>query len=87
MGKGKRASGKHYTSKGERKVVNQKVSNAIRSEYLTSNERLVNQMRALHKGKDVVFTIPNPNKEETNKRFVKVKVSGRQFLKRMEGKA
>ena len=44
-------------------------------------------MRALHKGKDVVFTIPNPNKEETNKRFVKVKVSGRQFLKRMEGKA
>jgi hypothetical protein len=87
MGKGKRASGKHYTSKGERKVVNQKVSNAIRSDYLQSNERFVNQMRALHKGKDVVLTIENPNKQETNKRFIKVKVDGRGFLKRMEGRA
>ena len=86
MGKGKRASGKHYTSKGERKVVNRKVSNAIRSDYLQSDMRMVNQMRALHKGKDVVFTMANPNKEETNKRFIKVKVDGRAFLKRMEGR-
>lgn len=86
MGKGKRASGKHYTSKGERKVVNQKVSNAIRSDYLQSPERFVNQMRALHSGKDVVLTVANPNKQETNKRFIKVKVTGREFLKRMAGK-
>ena len=86
MGKGKRASGKHYTSKGERKVVNQKVSNAIRSDYLQSPERFVNQMRALHRGKDVVLTVANPNKQETNKRFIKVKVTGREFLKRMAGK-
>jgi len=86
MGKGKRASGKHYTSKGERKVVNQKVSNSIRSDYLQSPERFVNQMRALHRGKDVVLTVANPNKQETNKRFIKVKVTGREFLKRMAGK-
>ena len=86
MAKGKRASGKHYTSKGERKVVNQKVSNAIRSDYLQSPERFVNQMRALHQGKDVLLTIANPNKNETNKRFIKVKVTGREFLKRMAGK-
>ena len=86
MGKGKRASGKHYTSKGERKVVNQKVSNAVRSDYIRSPERFVNQMRALHKGKDVVLTVENPNKQETNKRFIKVKVTGREFLKRMAGK-
>lgn len=86
MGKGKRASGKHYTSKGERKVVNQKVSNAVRSDYIRSPERFVNQMRALHKGKDVVLTVENPNKNETNKRFIKVKVDGKAFLKRMEGR-
>lgn len=85
MAKGKRASGKHYTSKGEVPTVNKKVKNAIRSDYLQSQERFVNQMRALHKGKDVVLTIPNPNKQETNKRMIKVKVSGREFLKRMTG--
>ena len=85
MAKGKRASGKHYTSKGEVPTVNKKVKNAIRSDYLQSQERFVNQMRALHKGKDVVLTVPNPNKQETNKRMIKVKVSGREFLKRMTG--
>lgn len=87
MGKGKKASGKHYTSKGQVPTVNKKILNSIRSDYIGSQERIVNQMRALHKGKDVVFTIPNPNKEETNKRFIKVKVDGRAFLKRMEGRA
>lgn len=83
MGKGKKASGKHYTSKGQVPTVNKKVKNAIRSEYLQSQDRLINQMRALHKGKDVVMTIENPNKTETNKRFIKVKVDGRAFLKRL----
>ena len=87
MGKGKRASGKHYTSKGQVPTVNKKIKNAIRSDYIQSQERIVNQMRALHKGKDVVMTIPNPNKNETNKRFIKIKIDGRGFLKRMEGKA
>ena len=87
MGKGKKASGKHYTSKGQVPTVNKKVLNSIRSDYLKSDMRIVNQMRALHKGKDVVMTIENPNKTETNKRFIKVKIDGRGFLKRMEGKA
>ena len=38
-------------------------------------------MAALAKGKDVVFTIENPNKNETNKRFIKQKVRGKDYLK------
>ena len=74
MGKGKKASGKNYTSKGER-----------RSSISTKNRdpaiRILNQMAALQKGKDVVFTMENPNKAQTNKRFIRVKVLGREFLK------
>ena len=77
MGKGKSGSGKTYTSKGER-----------RSSMKTANrdpaQRLLNQMAALNKGKDVVFTIANPNKNETNKPFIRQKVSGREWLKRGE---
>ena len=38
-------------------------------------ERVMNQMRALAKGKTIVMTIENPNKNETKMRFVKVRVS------------
>jgi hypothetical protein len=84
MGKGKRASGKHYTSKGERRSVNKKISNAVRSDYMQSQDRVLNQQRALAKGRDIVMTIANPNKEETNKRFIRVKVSGRDYVKNMK---
>lgn len=82
----KGGSGKTYTSKGERPVVNKKIRNAARSDYMQSQDRALNQMKALSQGKDVVMTIPNPNKTETNKRMIKVRVSGREFVNRRKGK-
>jgi hypothetical protein len=80
MAKGKKASGKYYTSKGERKS---SISTKVKDPALT----LLRKMHALSKGKDVWFTIDNPNKSETNKRQIRVKRSGREWLKKMEGKA
>jgi len=79
MAKGKKSSGKNYTSKAERKS---SISTKIKDPALT----LLRKMDALSKGKDVWFTIDNPNKNETNKRKIRVKRSGREWLKRLEGK-
>jgi hypothetical protein len=75
-----KASGKHYVSKGERKS---SISTKVKDPALT----MLRKMDALSKGKDVWFTIDNPNKNETNKRKIRVKRSGREWLKRLEGKA
>jgi hypothetical protein len=80
MAKGKKSSGKNYTSKGERRS---SMSTKVKDAGLT----LLRKMEALSKGKDVWFTIDNPNKNETNKRQIRVKRSGREWLKRLEGKA
>ena len=34
--------------------------------------RICNQLDAFKKGKNVMVTIPNPNTNETNKRFIRV---------------
>ena len=67
---GKKSSGKHYTSKGI-VGVNKKISNAIRSER-SSALVMLNKLRAYQQGKNVVFTIENPNPNETNKKFIRV---------------
>jgi hypothetical protein len=41
-------------------------------------------LAALKQGKDVIMTIQNPNKEQTNKKFIKVKVSGREYVARLK---
>lgn len=87
MAKGKGGKSKGYISSGQVRTVNKKVQNAIRRQYMESNDRILNQMEALKKGKDIVMTIPNPNKEETNKRFIRVRVSGKDYVNRMKGKA
>ena len=74
MGKGKKASGKNYTSKGERR-------SSISTKNTDPAKRMLYKMDALAKGKDVYFTIENPNKNETNKRFIRVKVSGKEYVK------
>lgn len=71
MAKGKKSKGTHYVSKGERVSVNKKIRNAIRKER-TQLQRARNQTDAWLKGKNVVLTIENPNKKETNKRFIRV---------------
>lgn len=63
------------------KSVNKKLQNAMRREYRNSPNRILNQLKAFRAGKNVVVTIENPNKEETNKRFIKV--NGKDFFKMM----
>lgn len=75
MAKGKKSSGKTYTSSGLYRSVARKMTNALRSEYLASGERVANQLKAFRAGKRVMVTIENPNKEETNKRFIRVEAS------------
>lgn len=81
MGKGKKASGKNYTSKGERRS-SMKTANCW-----SAADRMLFKMDALYKGKDVYFTMENPNKNETNKKFIRVKVNGKAFVKRLSGGA
>jgi hypothetical protein len=75
MAKGKKSSGKNYTSSGLHRNVARKMTNALRSEYLASGDRLANQLNAFRSGKRVVLTIENPNKEERNKPFIRVEAS------------
>jgi len=54
----------------------QNTSNAIRKlvrrEYLKSPDRIINQLNASRKGKRTMVTIENPNKEETNRPFIRI---------------
>ena len=61
----------HQVSKGERPNVNKKVCNAMRGD-TSQLQRTINQRAAWVKGKNVMVTIPNPNEQETNKRFIRV---------------
>ena len=69
---GKKKSRAHQVSKGERRSVNRSVTKATRRDYMKSAERMSNQLSAFLKGKRVMLTVPNPNTNETNKRFIRV---------------
>ena len=58
-----------YTSKGERPNVSRRWLKLTRKD---NDERTYNQWDAFMKGKNVVLTIKNPNKNETNKPFIRV---------------
>lgn len=64
---GKKRSRATQTSKGERR----NVANGLgddRSEL----KKMIDKMDAFRKGKNVMLTIPNPNKSETKKPFIRV---------------
>ena len=63
MGKKVHSSG--HVSKGER-------SSSMKTSQGTPATRLANQLAAHNAGKHVVVTIENPNKNETNKKFIRV---------------
>lgn len=67
---GKKKSGVKYTSKGERPA--QSKRNKVKQ---TAADRIINVYEAYLKGKKAYVTIPNPNKAETNKRFIRVLAS------------
>jgi hypothetical protein len=69
---GKKKSRAHQVSKGERNSVARNIVKARRRDYMQSGDRMYNQLTAFLKGKNVMLTIPNPNKNETNKRFIRV---------------
>lgn len=69
---GKPKSGKTYTSKGIHSNVAKKTLNAMRRD---NPNKIVNIMAAYWAGKNPWITIENPNKEETNKKFVRVKTN------------
>jgi len=58
-----------YTSKGERPNVSRRWLKLASKD---REDRLYNQWDAFQKGKNVVLTIKNPNKNETNKPFIRV---------------
>lgn len=70
MGKKKQRS--TQTSKGERRCVARATIKALRKDYMQSSDRVNNQLAAFLRGKNVMLTIPNPNKNETNKRMIRV---------------
>lgn len=49
-----------------------RIAKQQRREYMQSGMRQHNQLLAYMKGKRVMLTIPNPNTNETNKRFIRV---------------
>lgn len=80
---GKKASGKHYTSKGERK-------SSISTKNTDPGQRLLNQLKALNKGKNVVISLPEVqkvyNKDGTPRVvMVKTKINGKEWLKKRQG--
>jgi hypothetical protein len=68
--KGGKSSG--FISQGIHSNVQRSVLKAMRQDYMASGERMANQRAAWAKGKNVVLTIENPNKNETNKRYIRV---------------
>lgn len=65
---------KQYISNGERQSVNQKVLNAMRKA-ISSADKWLELKRQWERGNNPWLTIANPNKAETNKRFIKVRAN------------
>ncbi len=69
---GKKKQRANQVSKGQRDSVARSTVKAMRRDYMQSSDRVNNQLAAFLRGKNVMLTIPNPNKNETNKRFIRV---------------
>ena len=64
---GKKRSRASQTSKGERRSV----ANGLGDDR-SEMKKMIDKMDAFRKGKNVMLTIPNPNKSETKKPFIRV---------------
>ena len=64
---GKKRSRASQTSKGERRSV----ANGLGDDR-SEMKKILDKMDAFRKGKNVMLTIPNPNKSETKKPFIRV---------------
>ena len=80
---GKKASGKHYTSKGERR-------SSISTRNTDPGQRLLNQLKALNKGRNVVITLPEKTSFQNKDGkpitiMTKTKINGKDWLKKRQG--
>lgn len=75
MAKKKGGKSKGFISQGERPNVAKAIRKQGRQDYLASGDRALNQLKAHRAGKRVMVTIDNPNKNETNKRRIRVPAS------------
>lgn len=69
---GKKRSRAKQVSKGITHQNKNPLLKAQRREYRASFSRLLNQLEAHMKNKNVVLTVPNPDKNNTKERFIKV---------------
>ena len=79
----KKSSGKKYTSKGER-------ISSISTKNTDPGQRLLNQIKALNKGKNVVIALPEVTKKIDKHgqpiiKMVKTKVDGKLWVKKRQG--
>lgn len=74
---GKKKTRSKYTSKGGVTSVTKSVRTAMKRARKEEDRgfTLIQKLNAWAKGKNTWFTIENPNKNETNKRFIRVKGS------------
>lgn len=77
MAKGKGGSGKQYVSKGERK-------SSAKTPNTDGGIRLLNQINALRKGKNVVWSLPNVGKDNKVHASTRVKVNGKDYITAMK---
>jgi hypothetical protein len=72
MAKGKSSKSSGIKSAGIHSNVSRSIVKSQRRDYMESSDRIMNQLLAHKRGKRVMLTIPNPNKNETNKKFIRV---------------
>jgi hypothetical protein len=72
MGKKKGGKSSGFISQGERPNFKSSTLKAVRRD-VTSSEKMANIMSAYLKGRNPWLTVPNPNTNETNKKFIRVK--------------
>ena len=68
---GSKAKRTKYTSKGGHRAVGRDTLKSMRSDK-TETDKIMDKLKVWSRGKKVMVTIPNPNKNETNKRFIRV---------------
>ena len=62
----------HQVSKGERRSQDSRWSKQSRKEWVGSTAQMIAKVNAWKAGKNVMLTIENPNKNETNKKMIRV---------------
>lgn len=74
MAKGKSSGGKTYTSQGKHSNVSSATRRAMRAGK-SEIDKMLDKQRAWLKGSNPWVTIDNPNKEQTNKRKIRVRMN------------